>query len=203
VDLALLDPVPPWPAAVPPRHPDSKFIVCVAALTPEKGIDVLLDAAARLHATHPEVQWLVLGDGPQHDALVARRKALELEQVVAFAGHVEHPEAVVARAQVLVQPSRSEGFGSSVLDALALGVPVVASDTGGRPESLASGGGMLVPPGDAGGLARGVATILDDPALHERFSGDGRVAAEGFDVATLVSRTLDVYRSIDTTTGPT
>ena len=201
VDLLMLDPPPPWPAAVPMRHPGSRFVVCVAALTPEKGIDVLLEAAARLHASHPAVEWLVLGDGPQHDALVGKRRTLGLEQVVTLAGHVEHPEGVVSGAVVLVQPSRSEGFGSSVLDALALGVPVVASDTGGLPESLAAGGGILVPPGDPGALARGVATILDDPALHERLSGDGRVAAEGFDVATMVSRTLDVYRSLATNPG--
>lgn len=203
VDLAMLDPLPPWPAAVPMRPPGSRFVVCVAALTPEKGIDVLLDAAARLHATHPQVEWLVLGEGPQHDALVARRRSLDLDHVVALAGHVEHPEAVVARAQVLVQPSRSEGFGSSVLDALALGIPVVASDTGGLPESLAAGGGILVQPGDAGALARGVASIIDDPGLHERLSGDGRVAAEGFDVPTMVSRTLDVYRSLAMNPGVT
>lgn len=201
VDLTALDPLPPWPAAVPMRPPTTRFVACVAALTPEKGIDVLLDAAARLHATHPDVQWMVLGDGPQHGALIAKRKLLDLDEVVTFTGHVEHPEAVVAQAQVLVQPSRSEGFGSSVLDALALGVPVVASDTGGLPESLAAGGGILVAPGDPAALARGVASILDDPGLHERLSGDGRVAAEGFDVATMVSRTLDVYRSLVTTTG--
>jgi glycosyltransferase involved in cell wall biosynthesis len=109
VDLEMLDPLPPWPAAVPMRQPGAQFVVCVAALTPEKGIDVLLEAAARLHATHPHVRWLVLGDGPQHDAIVAKRRSLDLDQVVELAGHIEHPEAVVALAQVLVQPSRSEG----------------------------------------------------------------------------------------------
>jgi glycosyltransferase involved in cell wall biosynthesis len=202
VDRDGLDPLPPWPAAVQPRHDPSPFVVCVAALTPEKGVDVLLDAAARLHATHPAVEWIVLGDGPQRNALLARRKTLGLDEVVQFPGHVEHPEAVIAQARVKVQPSRSEGFGSSVLDALALGVPVVASATGGLPESLAAGGGLLVPPGDPGALAGAVATLLDDPAQHERLSGDGRAAAEGFDVARLVRRTLDVYRSL-AMTSPT
>lgn len=200
VDRDALEQVPPWPAAVPMRDDDRPFIVSVAALTPEKGVDVLLEAAAHLHATHPAIDWIVLGDGPQRDRLLARRKALELDDVVAFPGHVEHPEAVMARARAMVQPSRSEGFGSTVLDALALGIPVVASQTGGLPESLAGGGGLLVPAGDPGALAGAVTRILDDPALHERLSGDGRAAAEGFSVPRLVSRTLDVYRSLAMTT---
>lgn len=195
-DPLLLERVPPWPAAVPMRTDGTPFIACVAALTPEKGVDVLLDAAARLHDARPSLQWIVLGDGPQRDQLLARRKTLGLGDVVLLPGHVEHPEAVLARARVMVQPSRSEGFGSSVLDALVLGVPVVASNTGGLPESLAAGGGLLVPPGDPGELARAVETLLDDQGQWERLSGDGRVAAEGFTVAQMVRRTLDVYRSL-------
>ena len=196
VDLDALDPGPPWPAAVRQRTSASPWVACVAALTPEKGIDVLLEAAARVRTTHPDVEWIVLGDGPQRDALLARRAALALDDVVAFPGHVEHPEAVVARAALMVQPSRSEGFGSSVLDALALGVPVLASATGGLPESLVHGGGLLVPAGDPAALAQSVRDLLDDPARRERLSGDGRVAAERFAVPQLVRRTLDVYRSL-------
>lgn len=196
VDLEALDPLPPWPAAVAQPTAGRQRVICIAAMTPEKGLDVLLDAAARLRTTHPEVEWVVLGDGPQRAELEARRHTLGLDSVVHLPGQVDHPEAVLAHSTVMVQPSRSEGFGSSVLDALALGVPVVASATGGLPESLESGGGILVRPGDPAALAHEVAGILDDPALRERLSGDGRAAAEGFDVAAMVSRTLDVYRSV-------
>jgi glycosyltransferase involved in cell wall biosynthesis len=196
VDASELEKRHPWPAAVPLRRDDSPFAVAIAALTPEKGLDVLLDAAARLRESHPRLDWIVLGEGPQRDRLLSRRRSLGLDDVVAFPGHVEHPEAVLERAAVMVQPSLSEGFGSSVLDALALGIPVVASSTGGLPESLSAGGGLLVPPGDPAALAREVARVLDDPLLHERLAGDGRAAAEGFGVDRLVRRTLDVYRSL-------
>jgi glycosyltransferase involved in cell wall biosynthesis len=199
VDLDALDPPPPWPAAVRMRTGATPWVICVAALTPEKGIDVLLDAAARVRTTHPDVEWMVLGEGPQRNALLARRKSLGLDDVVAFPGQVEHPEAVVAQATLLVQPSRSEGFGSSVLDALARGVPVLASDAGGLPDSLVHGGGLMVPAGDAEAFAREVRSLLDDPARRERLSGDGRVAAERFAVPQLVRRTLDVYRSPEMT----
>jgi glycosyltransferase involved in cell wall biosynthesis len=196
VDLDALSTCPPWPAAARERDGSAPFIVCVAALTPEKGVDVLLDAAARLRASHPDLEWIVLGDGSQRQPLLARRRALGLDDVVSFPGHVEHPEAVVARAAILVQPSRSEGFGSSVLDALALGVPVLASDTGGLPESLAQGGGLLVKPGNAEDLAQSVSELLGDSGRRERLGRDGRVAADSFAVPRLVSRTLDVYRSL-------
>jgi glycosyltransferase involved in cell wall biosynthesis len=73
----------------------------------------------------------------------------------------------------------------------------VASDAGGLRESLAGGGGILVPPGEPAALAHEVAALLDDPALRERLSGDGRAAAEGFDLATMVRQTVAVYRSLD------
>src|SRR5690606_4610704 len=131
VDLDLLE--SESPPDLQRERPGAPLVICIAALTPEKGVDVLLEAAARARATHPELEWLVLGDGPQRAKLEARRKSLELDDVVTFAGHVESPESYIGLARVLVQPSRSEGFGSSVLDALARGVPVVASNTGGLP----------------------------------------------------------------------
>ncbi|MEO8479366.1 MAG: glycosyltransferase family 4 protein [Gemmatimonadota bacterium] len=191
-----------WPAEVQLPVDGSPFILCIAALTPEKGLDVLFDAAARLRADCPSLTWIVLGEGRDRKALERRRLELGLEQVVSLPGHIERPEAVLARAILLVQPSRSEGFGSSVLDALALGIPVVASDAGGLPESLAQGGGLLVPAGDAGALADAVHGLLTDPAQRERLSGDGRVAAEAFSIPKLVSRTVEVYRSVAMTKLP-
>ncbi|HRP07935.1 MAG TPA: glycosyltransferase, partial [Gemmatimonadales bacterium] len=75
VDLEALDPLPAWPAAVEPAASGRRRVVCIAALTPEKGLDVLLDAAARLLPTHPDLEWLVLGEGPQRAELEARRHA--------------------------------------------------------------------------------------------------------------------------------
>jgi glycosyltransferase involved in cell wall biosynthesis len=196
VVLGGLDPGPPWAEVVAQRRPDHRLIVAIAALSAEKGLDVLLDAAALIAPAHPDLTWVVLGEGRERAALEARRDSLGLGAVVSFPGHVEHPEAALAQAELLVQPSRSEGFGSSVLDALALGVPIVASDAGGLPESLAAGGGVLVPAGDAPALARAVAALLDDSGQRERLSGDGRLAAQEFALPRLVQRTLEVYRAV-------
>lgn len=196
VDLdALARPrcLPPLPG-IPP--PDAPLVLCIAALTPEKGVDVLVEAAARVAGTVPRAHWLVLGGGSQRDALQRRIGALGLAERVTLAGEVADPLAVLPAATLVVQPSRAEGFGSSVLDALASGVPVVAADTGGLPEALAGGGGVLVPPGDPAALAGAVAALLRDPARREALGAEGRAAARDFAIPRLVTRTLDVYRSL-------
>lgn len=197
VDLAAVDESAPprWPESIPQPATGSPLVVCIAALTPEKGLDTLLDAAALLLQSHPDLQWIVLGEGRLRAELTQKRAALGLEQVVALPGHLDHPAAILAHATLMVQPSRSEGFGSSILDALSLGIPVVASNVGGLPESLAAGGGLLVPADDAAALAQSVAELVDDHALRERLGGDGRIAAEQFDLPVMVSRTVEVYRS--------
>jgi glycosyltransferase involved in cell wall biosynthesis len=197
VDLAALEPPPPWPDALPRPSDEAPLVVAIAALTREKGIDVLLEAAALLRLDWPALRWLVLGEGDERTALRAQRHALGLDRVVELPGHVARPEGVLSRATVAVQPSRHEGFGSVVLEAMALGVPVVASAVGGLPEALAGGGGVLIPPNDPAALARTVAELLGDPERRVAIAAVGRLAARDFDVERLVQRTLDVYRSLD------
>jgi len=120
-----------------------------------------------------------------------------VDEVVSMPGSVPRPEGVLTRATLLIQPSRHEGFGSVVLEALALGVPVVASAVGGLPDALAGGGGVLVPPNDPTALANAVAGLLAEPARRAALGEAGRAAAAGFGVERLVQRTLDVYRSLD------
>ncbi len=185
-----------WPADLATRSDDHQLVVTIAALSPEKGIDLLLAAAARVAEHHPHARWLVLGEGRDRAALERQRADLGLDDLVDFAGHIAQPEGVLSHATLLVQPSRSEGFGSAVLDALGLGVPVIASDVGGLPESLADGGGVLVPANDVDALVRAVGGLLDDPARRQLLSVQGRRAAAHFAVPRLVSRTLAIYRAV-------
>ena len=201
VDIAHVTAQTAWPDDVTPAAPGTPLVVCVAALTKEKGVDLLIDAAAILRQTHPAARWLVLGEGPDRTALEARSKALGTDQVVTLAGFVNAPESILRSATIAVQPSHSEGLGSSVLDALALGVPVVATAVGGLPDALAHGGGVLVPAGSAVALAGAVAHLLDNPVERERLGQAGRLAATAFSVPQLVQRTLDVYRSAAQTPG--
>lgn len=195
IDLAAAALPLPWPAMLPAVDVGRQLIVTIAALTAEKGIDLLLEAAARLRSAHPRLHWIVLGEGRERPALEARRTALGLDDVVSLPGHLPQPEAVLARATLAVQPSRREGFGSSVLDALALGVPVVATATGGLPEALAHGGGVLVPPEEPAALADAIAALLGDADGRARLRDASRRAARRFGVDRLVEATVDVYRS--------
>jgi glycosyltransferase involved in cell wall biosynthesis len=138
-----------------------RLVVCVSRLSPEKGVDVLLDAWARLGI--PGARLVVVGGGAQMDALRARARALGVDSSVDLAGSRPHemiPDWLAA-ADLAVLPSRSEGHPNAVVEALACGRPVVASAVGGVPEIITDARlGAVVAPGDADALARGLRDAL-------------------------------------------
>ncbi|HEX9895052.1 MAG TPA: glycosyltransferase [Gemmatimonadales bacterium] len=174
----------------------SPVVVTVAALTREKGIDTLLEAAAAIHPRLPQLHWVVAGDGVERPALETRAGALHTRPYVHFVGHLSDPLPVISGAAVLVLPSREEGFGSVILDAMALGIPVAASAVGGVPEALAGGGGELVPAGDGAALAAVVERMVGDVAHRMRLGESGRRAVRRFDLDAMVERVVAVYRSV-------
>lgn len=150
-----------------------------------KGHHVFLQAAERIRSRRADVRFVMVGgslNGRQlphveryRDAVLARRKALGLEEVVAVVGHRSDVPAVLAGLDVLVCPSEEEPFGMIVLEALAAGVPVVASDSGGPVEILEHGrSGLLFPTRSADGLAAAVLRLLGDPSLRRRLAEEGR-----------------------------
>lgn len=187
------------PASSDPARP---LVVCMAALTPEKGIDTLLDAAALLQARAPDVRWRVIGDGPERATLEALRRRHRLDDVVELRSAGESAAAAFRSADLVVQPSRSEGLGSAVLQALALGVPVIAADVGGLPDALAHGGGVLVATDSPPELAAAVKRLIEDRVTYRRLSIEGRAAAEFFTLDRLVNATIVVYRSLAPIQGP-
>ena len=165
--------------------PDAAPLVgLVARYDTWKGHHVFLEAAARIGARRPDVRFAMVGGGPDGDpvphaeryraAVLARRRELGLEQTVAVLGHRDDVPAVLAGLDVLVCPSDHEPFGMIVLEALAAGTPVVASDSGGPAEILEHGrSGLLFPTGSPAGLADAVLRILDDPGLRQRLRREG------------------------------
>lgn len=154
-------------------------IAMVACLREEKRIDVLIKAAPEILARFPDAHFLIVGDGTCREALVALTRRLGVNDRFSFLGHRDDVPQILAQADVFVLPSRSEAFPNSIIEAMASGLPVVASNVGGIPELVEDGKtGHLVPPGDAKALAAALNGLLDDPHRSAEYGRAGRIKIE-------------------------
>lgn len=154
-----------------------KRLVFVGRLAAVKGVPVLLEALARLRADDPEVTLTLVGDGPERGWIEARIAALGLAGAVTVTGYLGQGEvaAELAGSDIFVLPSFAEGVPVVLMEAMATGLPVVTTRIAGIPELVEDGvSGLVVPPGDAAGLAGALATLLADPALRDRMGAAGR-----------------------------
>jgi glycosyltransferase involved in cell wall biosynthesis len=150
-------------------------VITVANLRPEKSHETLIGAAALLAADFPDVQFQIVGDGPRRAALEARVRASGLERTVVFLGHREDVSQLLGAADVFVLPSRSEAFPNGAIEAMASGLPVVASAVGGLLDLIEPGRtGMLVPPGDTAALAAALRQLFTERALAARLGEAAR-----------------------------
>jgi glycosyltransferase involved in cell wall biosynthesis len=177
---------------------DSQWVAVAARrLVPRMGLDLLLDAWAKAATTIPDGLLLVAGDGPDRVALETRAAALDLGDRVRFLGRVGDADLAVCyrAADVSVVPSTAlEGFGLVVLEALACGTPVVATDVGGLPEALVGlDPSLIVPRGDPAALETRLEAAYEgrQPLPSCRAC---RAYAEGFSWDRTAAATLDLYR---------
>jgi glycosyltransferase involved in cell wall biosynthesis len=153
-----------------PRDPTC--IIYVGRLSPEKGVDTLICAMHQLRMRRAEVRLEIFGEGPERANLERLITAYALTGVVLLRGHVDDPAPHYARAQVLCLPSRSEGMPNVILEAIAAGTPVVATDVGDVAALVSAELGQVVPPNDAHALT----SALDRELSTER--GAAFVAAQ-------------------------
>ena len=187
--------IPARPSAPPPAPPID--MVCVANLTQYKAHDVLLDALAALPADAPDWRMTLIGEGPDRAALMAQRERLCLTSHVNFAGRRSDVDRYLERSHLAVLASRTEGMPNAVLEAMAHGVPVVATNVGGIPELLASGAGRTVPPDDPPRLAAALLELLRDPAARRTAGAEGRrLATEVYSIAAMCDATLAIMRRL-------
>ena len=167
-----------------------------------KGVDVLVDAATRLHAKLPATAFLFVGEGPLRETLVARAEAAGL--LARFAGQRDDVAALLRLCAVVVLPSRQEAFGRILIEAMAAGVPVVASAVGGIPEVCVDGvTGLLVPPEDPDALAVAIAlTLTDQAATAARVTAATADVHARFALAAHAARVEAVYAQVLGTGGP-
>ncbi|HEV2591706.1 MAG TPA: glycosyltransferase family 4 protein [Gaiellaceae bacterium] len=183
-------------AAPHARPHESARIVFVGRLKYPKDGETLLRATAALGDRPYEL--VIVGDGPDRTDLETLQHRLGLDERVRFAGERDDVPQLLADAGVFVLASRSEGLPISVLEAMAAGLPVVASDVGGLREQVVDGEtGYLVPAGDVTALTDALARLLDDPALRERIGAAARARAEElFDLPAFRRAHVDLYRSL-------
>ena len=154
-----------------------RTVVCVGRLSPEKGQTGLLRAFAQLRTSHPDLSLRLVGDGPDRDALERLSQELSVGDAVTFAGRLPEPDTLVeiALADLLVLPSFMEGLPIVLMEAMALGVPVIASRVAGIPELVVDGKtGVLFAPSNWDELAQCIARLLGDKALCATLAQNGK-----------------------------
>lgn len=192
----------PTTAAAPatgsaPSAPGRPVVGMVGRLVAEKGPDVFLRAAALVSAVVPQARFLVVGDGPLRPDLEHRAGVLGLAGAVTFTGYRSDVPHLLAGLDVLAVPSRSDGSPLVVCEAMAAGVPVVASRVGGLPDLVEDGGtGLVVPPGEPEHLARALVSLLLDPEAARRLGDRGRRLADNRSHERLVDRMTQLYASV-------
>jgi len=176
---------------------DSRLIAVIANLIPMKGHPYLLRALVRVAEAVPKATCVLVGDGPSRFELEGLVRQLGLNGRVVFAGILseEFKHAVLQASQLVVLPSLSEGLPVVLLEAMAAGKPVVASDVGGVREIVDNGvTGFVVPPKDPEALGKAISSLLLDPVLADRLGHAGRSRAEtqcSFDE--MMARFQDLY----------
>lgn len=201
VDLEALQPQPADPAAVRRElglAPDTPLVGVVGSFLPVKRFDLFLKAAQRVAADHPDAVFLVVGDGGLRAELEAQASALGIENRVLFPGFRDDVPRVLSALDVFVLSSDSEGTPYVVVEAMAMGKPVVATKAGGVPEQVRTGTeGFLVDCGDDAGLASGISRLLSDDALRAEMGRRARARAEReFSQAKAVEQLQAVYREV-------
>jgi len=174
---------------------DAPIVGVVARLEAEKGHRTLLDAWPDVLAAQPRAWLLIVGEGSERDALEAQAASLGIAERVVFTGRREDVPAVTAALDVSVLPSYREAQGLSVLEAMALSRPVVASKVGGIPEMIDDGvSGLLVPPNDCEALAAAIVRLLSDHPLADVIARRGHdMVHERFCIEKMVTSVESIY----------
>lgn len=175
---------------------DALIVGSIGWLTDIKGHRFLVDAVALLKRDCPGLHLVIVGSGDQREALLARAERAGIREAVHLVGHRDEVEACLAGMDCFVLPSLNEGMGRALIEAMAAGLPVVASRVGGIPALIQDGvNGLLVPPADGPALAAALHRIIRDPQEACRL---GKKAAdsigEAYDVTSMVQAIEAIYR---------
>jgi glycosyltransferase involved in cell wall biosynthesis len=187
----LPNPTPPLPEVPERTHGERPLLAFAGRMTAPKALGVALQAVAEV----PEVDLALAGDGDERPALEARARDLGLDGRVRFLGPLSRAEvlALFRRADAALLSSAWENFPHTLVEALAVGTPVIATSVGGVPEIVVHGeNGLLVPPGDPGALAGAIRRFLADGALRARLVAGAAPSAERFSADRIYGRLEEI-----------
>ncbi len=177
--------------------PGDRVVGSLGRLVPIKGHRYLIEAAGLVLRKRPNVTFLLVGDGPLRRELEVLTEGLGIGHKVVFAGHREDEPEVLSAMDIFVLPSLNEGMGRVLVEAMAEGKPVVATDVGGVADVVEDRRtGILVPPRDPEALAEAILELLDDPEKARRFGEAGRERASLFSVERMVEEIEELYEDL-------
>ena len=181
----------------PERSPKEKTLVHLSNFRPVKRVLDCVRILKEVRRSTP-ARLLMVGDGPDRGPAEMLARELCVTDYVSFVGKQDHVERIIPKAHVLLMPSETEAFGLAALEAMACGVPPVATRAGGVPELITDGAdGFLEPVGDIAAQARRVAELLTDEALYGRISSAARRTAETrFSTALIIPQYEQCYREV-------
>ena len=173
-------------------------IAAVAELRPAKGMISLVEAMPGVLRRHSEARLAIAGDGSERPALERRIHELGIAERVMLLGHVSEVAETLAGARLFVNPAWSEAFTYSILEAMSMALPVVATDVGGTTEAVREAEtGLVVPPHDPAALASAIVGLLDDPGRAASLGRAGReLSLKEFSYERMTSGTFDAYAEL-------
>jgi glycosyltransferase involved in cell wall biosynthesis len=191
-----------WPSPpVSSRSPDELLVVTVGNIRRVKGHDILIRAAAAVVQRFPKVRFSIAGEvleGDYFEEIQNLIRDLGLSAHFQFAGNVTDLQQYLAAADLFVLPSRSEGFSNALVEAMAAGLPIVATDVGGNSEAIQTGvNGFLVPSENPERLAEAMIALISNPTQARSLGLCGReLATKRFTTEAMMHKTIEIYRTL-------
>jgi glycosyltransferase involved in cell wall biosynthesis len=180
------------------RKTDRVVITNVCRLSKDRGHEVFIEASRKIHDLYPDVEFWIVGDGPEMPAVEARLTSLGANWITLW-GEAKDVLEFLCETDIFVSSSYAEGEGLPIriLEAMAVGLPTVATDIGGTSEALGADGGILVPPRNSDALAGGIERLISDRDLRVRLGTGAQARALAlFNVDDMLTKTSDLLREV-------
>ena len=182
----------------PDEYSTGKTILFVGSLYPIKGVEYLLIAMKKIHEKAPDTRLIIVGDGGEREKLEALTTQMGIQNSVQFVGRVPHKNVLnfMQRADIFVLPSLSEGLPNVIIEAMACGLPIVASRVGGIPDIIKDGvNGYVVDPGRPDQIANKILMLLNNNELVKQISNNNRRMVEIFEWRNIINKLEEIYNS--------